>query len=52
MCHMYVHISDMYVQRWNICYLSICGFGKGPIVYSTQGGGGGEAGGFGGGTIF
>ena len=42
MCHMYVHISGMYVQRWNICYISICGFGKGPIVYSTQRGGGGR----------
>ena len=38
MCHMHVHISGMYVQRWNICYISICGFGKGPIIY---GGGGG-----------
>ena len=37
MCHMHVHISGMYVQRWNICYISICGFGKGPIIY---GGGG------------
>ena len=33
MCHMHVHISGMYVQRWNICYISICGFGKGPIIY-------------------
>ena len=53
MCHMYVDISGMYVQRWNICYISICGFGKGPIVYSTQrGGGGGEEEEFGGGYNF